>query len=87
MSYEMKEGSFTLFKNKRKETDNHPDYTGSIMVDGVERWCSAWLKTPKSGGEKYMSGSVGKPKEPRAEQPRAESRPAPVADLDDDLPF
>jgi hypothetical protein len=34
-----------------------------------------------------MSGSVGKPKEPRAEQPRAESRPAPVADLDDDLPF
>jgi uncharacterized protein (DUF736 family) len=83
MKYEMKEGSATLFKNKRKETETHPDYTGSIMLGGVERWLSAWIKEPKSGGEKYMSLSVGKPKEPRAEPVRQTAQP----ELNDEIPF
>jgi uncharacterized protein (DUF736 family) len=81
MAYEMKDGQASLFKNKRKETENHPDYTGSIMVNGVEHWLSAWIKTPKSGGEKYMSLSVGKPKEQRS---APASDPAP---FDDSIPF
>ena len=36
MAYEMKDGQFSLFKNTRKETEKHPDFTGSIMVDGKE---------------------------------------------------
>ncbi len=28
MAYIPKPGSFTLFKNQKKETDNHPDYRG-----------------------------------------------------------
>jgi len=57
-----------LFKNKKKETDNHPDYNGSIVVDGNEYWISSWLKTSKNG-EKFMSLSV-KPKQdaPRQRQ-------------------
>lgn len=87
MAYEMKDGQGSLFKNKRKETDNHPDYTGSVMIDGVERWLSAWIKTPKNGGEKYMSLSIGKPKEQRSaprEAPRAQDNPT---DFDDSIPF
>lgn len=43
-----------LFKNDRKEADNHPDYKGKINIDGVDYWLSAWIKTDKSGA-KYMS--------------------------------
>ena len=27
MAYEMKEGSASLFKNTRKQSENHPDYS------------------------------------------------------------
>lgn len=52
---EQKDLTGALFKNKRKVKDSHPDYTGILMVDGVEYWMSAWINTPKSGGDKYMS--------------------------------
>lgn len=57
MAYETKELSGALFKNKRKEKDSHPDYTGTCVINGVEYWMSAWINTPKSNptGEKYMS--------------------------------
>ena len=56
-----------LFKNDKKETDNHPDYKGRIDVNGQEYWLSAWIKERKGTNQKYMSLSVGdrvEPKEP-----------------------
>jgi hypothetical protein len=89
-----------LFKNDRKQQDNHPDYTGSINVGGVEYWLSAWLKDGQKG--KFFSMSV----KPKDEQPRRQEpektvasprrvpvgRPDPIstgrnADMDDDIPF
>jgi len=35
MAYEMKEGSGSLFKNSRKTSDSHPDFTGSIMARNI----------------------------------------------------
>lgn len=53
--------SGALFKNDRKETDKHPDYRGTLNVNGVEFWVSSWIKTSKAGA-KFMSLSV-QPKE------------------------
>jgi hypothetical protein len=72
MAFTLKEGNGSLFKNNRKTAQEHPDYTGSIMLDGTERWLSAWLKESKNG--KFLSVSIGKPKE--APKPK-----------DDDLPY
>lgn len=68
-----------LAKNQRKEQDNHPDYTGSINVDGQDYWLSAWVKQGREGtkleGQKYFSLSV-KPKD--AQPQRRAPAPAPA---------
>ena len=76
----------SLFKNAKKEEDRHPDYNGSINVDGMEFWLNAWIKESKKDGTKFFSLSV-KPKE---EQARPSSQPTRKAapDFEDDaLPF
>ena len=59
----MKEGSGSLFKNTRKEKDTHPDWAGSIMVNGKEHWLSGWIKEGKNG--KFFSLAIGKEKAPK----------------------
>jgi hypothetical protein len=54
-----------LFINDRKETDNHPDLSGKINVDGKEYWLSGWTKKNEQGKFKLLSLSV-KPKEANA---------------------
>lgn len=76
-----------LFKNDDKQSDKHPDYKGSINIDGVEYWLSSWIKTSKQGN-KFMSLSV---------QPKQAAKPAKQApqavdtsgfdDIDDSIPF
>ena len=58
--------SGVLFKNDRKESEKHPDYTGKINVNGEEFWLSAWIKSGQRG--KFMSLSV-KRKDPDAAKP------------------
>ena len=46
-----------LFRNDKKESEKHPDFTGSIDVDGVDHYLSAWVKESKQG-KKFFSLSV-----------------------------
>lgn len=80
MAYVPKEGSGSLFKNDRKVSETHPDFTGSIMVNGKEHYLSAWVKEGKKG--KFFSVSIGKVKEPKTFK-EAGSDELP----DDDMPF
>lgn len=85
-AYEAKPGSFSLFKNDRKEKDTHPDYKGDGKdLDGNDIWVSAWLKDGAKG--KFMSCSIQR-KEARQDAPKPASKPAPnFSDMDDDIPF
>ena len=35
-----------IWRNEKKERDTHPDFTGSLDVDGVEYWVNAWKRGP-----------------------------------------
>lgn len=90
MAYELKDGQGSLFKNDRKERENHPDYTGTIKINGQEFYLSAWLKDGSKG--KFFSMSA-KPKDaPRQERSqggpqRRQMEPEFSRDLDDDIPW
>ena len=87
MAYEMKDGSFSLFKNDKKLTDKHPDYKGSIKINGVEHWFDAWLKDGKKG--KFLSGRIGDPKK-QAFTPKGDDempRSSGIQDDDMSIPF
>lgn len=47
--FEKKNNSGSLFTNKKKEKDTHPDYRGDILLDGNEYWVSGWKKKDKNG--------------------------------------
>lgn len=76
----------SLFKNDRKESANHPDYKGSINVEGTEYWASGWIKTAgpaaKNPGSKFLSVSLtAKNGGPAPKQPQSSYLD------DDDIPF
>lgn len=73
-----------IFKNDDKQQDNHPDYKGSLNVNGVDLWVSGWLKTSEKTGKKFMSVSV-KPKD--AAPVKKTSKPSSGFDDMDDAPF
>lgn len=82
--------SGTLGRNKRRESDKHPEYTGSAEIDGREFWISAWLKEGSDG--KFFSLSF-KPKEQKqgggggqSQRPSQRSSQREPGD-EDDAPF
>jgi hypothetical protein len=64
-----------LFRNRNKETDKHPDYTGELTIGGTEYSLSAWVKEGRHG--KFMSLSA---------RPR-EQRTAATEELNEECPF
>lgn len=79
--------TFTLFRNNRKRDGKQdPDFNGTFTdKEGREYWVSAWTKSPKNGGDKFLSGSV------RLKDEKSEIRSQPIpqkrVELDDEVPF
>ncbi len=77
-----------FFKNDKKETEKHPDYRGSAVVDNVKYWVSVWIAESRKG-QKYFSVSYTK-KDNQDDVPnpnKTAEKKAPDDTFDDDLPF
>lgn len=83
-----RENSGVLFKNDRKTESTHPDYKGSINVEGKEFWLSGWIKQGASG--KFLSVSV-RSKDMLRGQHGPEKKPTPRKEEpqipDDEIPW
>ena len=67
-----------LFSERdKKVTDADRDYAGQINVEGVEYWISAWIKTSKKTGQKFMSLSVKAKEAPAADKSRPDDAEVP----------
>lgn len=82
MAYELKDNSGSLFKNERKETDSHPNATGTALIGGVEYWVSAWTKKDKNGNP-WQSLSFKLKEQKQAPKQAAKQKNVD----DDDIPF
>lgn len=52
----------SIWKNDKKETDKHPDFTGSLNVGGVEYWVSAWKRKEGAAAKAPALSFTIKPK-------------------------
>lgn len=92
----------SIWKNDRKETENHPDFTGTLNVDGQEFWVSAWKRKEGAAAKAPALTFTVKPKEDRRQDRQrddfgsrgstASSRRVPAVagrhdDMDDEIPF
>ena len=80
-----------LFKAKLpKKSDNHPDYSGTVNIEGKEFWLNGWEKTSKNGN-KFFSLSTT-PKKPvynegqKIDKPKEEGKSF-EPDFTDKIPF
>ena len=69
------------------ESRNQPQYRGSINVEGVDYWISAWIKDGREGtkleGQKYFSMKLEPKQQAQVKQPA----PKPQAAVESDIPF
>ena len=84
--YETKDYTGALFRNDKKETEQHPDYRGSATIAGKEYWVSSWINTSAKGA-KYMSLKYSE-KEAVHNAGMAQAKQAAAPDnFDDSVPF
>lgn len=77
-----------MWNNANKQSDNHPDLSGSINIEGVEYWISGWKRrSDSSPNAPVVSLSI----RPKDQQSAPKPQPAPVqqapADFEDDIPW
>jgi uncharacterized protein (DUF736 family) len=71
---------FSIFKNNRKQKENHPDY--NILADGYKG--AGWIKTAKNG-KKYISCKLEKEKQEEKKEPGFPDFDE--KDVDEEVPF
>ena len=78
-----------IWPNDKKDTDRHPDFKGSLNVDGVEFWLSAWKRKPDANPKApSLKFSIErKDKQPNAPLPERAGPPSAQSDIDEEIPF
>lgn len=92
--YEVKDMTGSLFPNGYKKSDTDRDHNGTIKVNGVEYWISAWNNVAQSTGNSYIKLLIAPKDDSGSWKNSQTSNPNPIPDDkknfnpdDDDIPF
>lgn len=72
-----------IWKNEDKQDDKHPDFKGSINVNGTEYWLSAWKRKEGAAAKAPALSFRIQPKDERTKAPPKHGND----DMNDDIPF
>ncbi|TAI67661.1 hypothetical protein [Bradyrhizobium sp. Leo170] len=72
-----------VWKNDEKQSDRHPDFRGSLDIEGMQYWIDAWKRKPGANPKAPALSFSIKRKEPRQPGRAGSYR----RDMDDDIPF
>jgi hypothetical protein len=91
MAYTQKDMEGSLFKNEKREKENHPHMQGSCTIDGVKYWISAWTNDGDKGrwqGLKFKRAEEKPKKDIDAANAEAQQiSKGRFDDMADDIPF
>lgn len=85
MAFEHKPNTGTIFRNSFKKSDKHPDWRGTLNVDGKVYEISLWGK--EVNGKEILSASI---QEPYKKENKVTNEPPTLKEQkqeDDNLPF
>ena len=80
----------SVWINDKKLSDKHPDLSGSLDVDGVEYWVSAWKRKEGANPKAPVLSFSIKRKDEAKKEPKAEvdiPNPGDAEAYFDSLPF
>ena len=84
MAFEHRENSGSLFVNKKRDSEKHPNAVGSALIGGVKYRVSAWTKLDRNG-QKWQS--LAFQVDTHSNPPTPEANNNPVAEIESDVPF
>lgn len=81
-------GELSIWGNDRKTTDNHPDFTGTLEMDGKKYQVSAWKRRPDANPKApALKGKISVVEEGQSAAPVVQSVPQVVQETNDAIPF
>ena len=76
-----------MWNNERKQSENHPDFSGSINIEGKEYWISGWRKKEGAPQSAPVVSMSVRPKDEQGFQHTSSPAPANKTDNFTDIPF
>ena len=77
-----------IWKNEDRKSDTHPHFKGSMDIDGVEYWVSAWTRKPDANPKSPALTFSFKKKEDKQDDQIHKTDPVSVVDgFNDSIPF
>ena len=77
-----------IWKNEDRKSDTHPHFKGSMDIDGVEYWVSAWTRKPDANPKSPALTFSFKKKEDKQDDQIHKADSVSVVDgFNDSIPF
>lgn len=76
-----------IWKNERKESDKHPDFTGKLDVNGVSYRVAAWKRQPGASLKAPALSFRVEPEDQRQNYQKPDYQKPVQPDFDDDIGF